>query len=139
MTLYDFTAERQSDGGFLISTMRHRWPLLEAQVQRQRGDCFVGMILGPGDGCRHPSSGGTLLVDDDGQIAPATFTPLHRYASAFIPWGLSDSELILHRPLNDGRHVVLRVATDQTRSIGGCTVHTVVFPGQRCTVALATS
>ena len=43
---------------------------------------------------------------------PATFTPLHRYASAFIPWGLSDSELILHRPVNDGRHVVLRVATD---------------------------
>ena len=117
---HDFRAGRRADGGFRITAMRLRVPAREQQVRRDLGDCASGMILGPGDGCRHPRSGGILLVDDDGQIAPATHTPLHRYASAFIPWDLSDSELILHRPLSDGRHVVLRVATDQTRSIGNC-------------------
>ena len=120
LALHDFTADRRADGGFRITAMRLRVPAREQQVRRDLGDCAAGMILSPGDGCRHPRSGGILLVDDDGQIAPATFTPLHPYASAFIPWGLNDSELILHRPLNDGHHVVLRVAADQTRSIGSC-------------------
>ena len=139
LALHDFTADRRADGGFRITAMRLRVPAREQQVRRDLGDCAPRMILGPGDGCRHPRSGGTLLVDDDGQIAPSTFTPLHRYASAFIPWGLNESELILHRPVNDGRHVVLRVATDQTRSIGNCAVRSVVSPGERCTVSLAES
>ena len=64
---YDFTAERQSDGGFLISAMRERWSELEAQVQRQRGDCFVGLILGVGDGCLLPQfarASSSSLPDD---------------------------------------------------------------------------
>ena len=121
LSLHDFTADRRADGGFHITAMRLRVLAREQQVRRDLGDCVPGMILGPGDGCRHPRSESLLVVDDDAQIAPASSTKLHRYASAFIPWGLSDSELILHRPLSDGRHVVLRVATDQTRSIGGCT------------------
>ncbi len=139
LALHDFTADRRADGAFRITAMRLRVPAREQQVRRDLGDCAAGMILAPGDGCRHPRSGGTLAVDDDGQIAPSAFTPSHRYASAFIPWGLSDSELILHRPVNDGHHVVLRVAADQTRSIGNCHVRMFVSPGERCTVSLAAS
>ena len=139
LAFHDFRAGRRADGGFRITAMRLRVPAREQQVRRHLGDCTPGVILGPGDGCRHPRSGGILLVDDDGQIAPAAYTPLHRYASVFIPWGLSDSELILHRPVNDGHHVVLRVAADQTRSIGNCHVRMVVSPSERCTVSLAAS
>ena len=86
LAFHDFRAGRRADGGFRITAMRLRVPAREQQVRRDLGDCAPGMILGPGDGCRHPRSAGILLVDDDGQIAPATHTPLHRYASAFIPW-----------------------------------------------------
>ena len=59
---YELTAERQSDGGFLITWMRERWPVLESRVQRERGDCSPGLILSAGDGCRYPNSRELLVV-----------------------------------------------------------------------------
>ena len=84
---YDFTAERQSDGGFLITWMRERWPVLESRVQRQRGDCFPGLILGSGHGCRYPNAGAMLIVDEDDQLSFTGRAPNTSGAFRFVPVG----------------------------------------------------
>ena len=76
---YAVTAERQSDGGFLITWMRERWPVLESRVRRERGDCFPGLILSAGDGCRYPNSRELLVVSQDGSVSfGAVGRPLSR-------------------------------------------------------------
>ena len=133
MTLYDFTAERQGDGGFLINAMRHRWPLLEAQMQRQRGDCFAGLILGLGDGCHYPSSREPFVVLPDGSIGFGGRSPL-RYDDAFVfrEWGRKGEGVFSYRPLRDGRQILVRIGSDRARSIGSCFVGLTLHQGQRC-------
>ena len=124
LTLYDFTAERQSDGGFLISAMRHRWPLLEAQMQRQRGDCFAGLILGLGDGCHYPSSRELLRRPSGRQHRVRREESLLRYDDAFVfrEWGRKGEGVFSYRPLRDGRQILVRIGADRARSIGSCFV-----------------
>ena len=128
LTLYDFTAERQSDGGFLISAMRHRWPLLEAQMQRQRGDCFAGLILGLGDGCHYPSSREPFVVLPDGSIGFGGRSPL-RYDDAFVfrEWGPQGRGRLLlsavARRTTDPREDRLRQGAIDRSCFVGLTVH----------------
>ena len=133
LTLYDFTAERQSDGGFLISAMRHRWPLLEAQMQRQRGDCFAGLILGLGDGCHYRSSRSPSSSFRTAGIGFGGRSPL-RYDDAFVfrEWGRKGEGVFSYRPLRDGRQILVRIGSDRARSIGSCFVGLTVHPGRSC-------
>ena len=130
---YAFTAERQSDGGFLITAMRQVRPQHEAQVQRQRGDCFAGLILGVGDGCRYPSSRELLVVLPDGSVGFGG-GPLLRYdvAFTFTEWGRTSLGVFFYRPLRDGRQILVRMGADTARSIGSCFVGLTVHPGRSC-------
>ena len=110
---YDFTAERQSDGGFLITWMRERWPVLESRVQRQRGDCFPGLILGSGHGCRYPNAGAMLIVDEDDQLSFTGRAPNTPDAFRFVPWGGTVEQRIQALPLNDGGHIVFIVGAGE--------------------------
>ncbi len=132
LTLYDFTAERQSDGGFLVSAMRQRWPLLEAQVQRQRGDCFAGLILGVGDGCRYPSSSELLVVRQDGSARFGAIGGRYTDGFRFVPWGGVNQESVLYEPLRDGGQIVVRIGADAPPPMGICVVGLAVSPGQSC-------
>ena len=129
---YDFTAERQSDGGFLITWMRERWPVLESRVQRQRGDCFPGLILGSGHGCRYPNAGAMLIVDEDDQLSFTGRAPNTPDAFRFVPWGGTVEQRIQALPLNDGGHIVFIVGAGAPTSIGQCAVDLVVKPGESC-------
>lgn len=129
---YDFTAERQDDGGFRIVHMRQRRLDLERQVQRELGDCRPGLVLGSGDACRYPDYGDLFLVRDDGSAAFGAIGSrdsddgLH-----FNSWGRG-SGYILHRPLAERRHILIAVGDDTSISIGACNIGATVQPGQRC-------
>ena len=129
---YDFTAERQSDGGFLISWMRERWPVLESRLQRQRGDCFPGLILGSGHGCRYPNAGAMLIVDEDEQLSFGGHALQSGDEFRFLPWGGRVEQRIQARSLNDGGHIVFIVGAGAPTSIGQCAVDLVVKPGESC-------
>ena len=129
---YDFTAERQSDGGFLITWMRERWPVLESRVQRQRGDCFPGLILGSGHGCRYPNAGALLSVDEDDQLSFGGHALQSGGEFRFLPWGGRVEQRIQARSLNDGGHIVFIVGAGAPTSIGQCAVDLVVKPGESC-------
>ena len=129
---YDFTAERQSDGGFLITWMRERRPVLESRVQRQRGDCFPGLILGSGHGCRYPNAGAMLIVDEDDQLSFTGRTSNTSGGFHFVPWGGTVGQRIQALPLNDGGHIVFIVGADEPSLIGQCAVDLVVRPGESC-------
>ena len=129
---YDFTAERQRDGGFLITWMRERWPVLESRVQRQRGDCFPGLILGSGHGCRYPNAGDMLIVDEDDQLSFTGRAPNTSGAFRFTPWGGTIGQRIQALPLNDEGHIVFIVGADEPSLIGQCAVDLAVRPGESC-------
>ena len=129
---YDFTAERQSDGGFLITWMRERRPVLESRVQRERGDCFPGLVLSAGDGCRYPNSRELLVVSQDGSASFGAVGGRYPDGFRFVPWGGVTQESVLYEPLRDGRQIVVRIGADTPRSIGNCAVGLSVSPGQSC-------
>ena len=129
---YDLTAEHQSDGGFGITWMRERWPVLESRVQRERGDCFPGLILSVGDGCRYPNSRELLVVSQDGSASFGAVGGRYPDGFHFVPWGGVSQESVLYEPLRDGRQIVVRIGADTPRSIGNCAVGLSVSPGQSC-------
>ena len=129
---YDLTAERQSDGGFLITWMRERWPVLESRVRRERGDCLPGLILSAGDGCRYPNSRELLVVSQDGSVSFGAVGGRYPDGFRFVPWGGVTQESVLFEALRDGRGIVLRIGADTPRSIGSCVVGLSLAPGQSC-------
>ena len=129
---YELTAERQSDGGFLITWMRERWPVLESRVQRERGDCSPGLILSAGDGCRYPNSRELLVVSQDGSASFGAVGGRYPDGFYFVPWGGVTQQSVLYEPLRDGRQIVVRIGADTPRSIGNCAVGLSVSPGQSC-------
>ncbi len=129
---YAVTAERQSDGGFLISGMRERWPELEAQVQRQRGDCFPGLMLAAGDGCRYPNTGELVVVSEAGVVGIGVAYTLDVDGVHFVPWGDLGWEVVRYQPLRDGQVIIMTIGADTPRSIGECSIDLAVKPGRRC-------
>ena len=131
---YDFTAERQDDGGFRIVHIRQRRLDLERQVQRELGDCRPGLVLGPGEACRYPDYGDLFLVRDDGRAAlgaDRALAILMTVDSASTLVGRGPG-YILHRPLAEKRHILIAVGDDTSISIGACNIGATVQPGQRC-------
>ena len=129
---YAVTAERQSDGGFLISGMRERWQELEAQVQRQRGDCFPGLILVAGDGCRYPNSGELVVVSEAGVVGVGVAYTLDADGVHFVPWGDLGWEVVRYQPLRDGQVIIVTIGADTPRPIGECSIDLAVKPGRSC-------